>query len=274
MSRSFLAIGRHIALVGMIMLAACGGAEPRSELRTAAERVDEIRSGVLDFRLSVTSTTDPADRVGFTMEGPFEVAATGLEADLRYRQVAGSIDAEVRLVSGDGRAFVETGGVFYELPVDADATPGSATTVLEQLGFDRWAADPTVSASAAGARTISSPIAEVETVRGLRGLLDELEMTEAAGLVALDGVDERTIERTVRDGTMRVTLGPDDLLRELVVRMRFGVAPSSPLGEALADVVGAELLLELRIEEPNRPVDVDLPTEARPASELAAAEPA
>jgi hypothetical protein len=265
---------RAVVLVAVTLLLGACGADPRSELRTAAERVDEIRSGVLDLRLSVTSATDPADRLGFTMRGPFEVAATGLEADLRYRQVAGSTDAEVRLVSGGGRAFVESGGVFYELPVEADAPPAGATTVLEQLGFDRWAADPTVSEGAAGVRTISSPIAEVETVRGLRGLLDELEMAEAAGLVALDGVDERTIERTVRDGTMRVTVGPDDLLRGLVVRMRFGVDESSPVAEALADVVGAELVLELRIGEPNRPVDVDLPTEARPASELAAAEPA
>jgi hypothetical protein len=268
------ALPRAVVLVAVtIVLGACG-ADPRAELRTAAERVDEIRSGVLDLRLSVTSTADTGDAVGFTLQGPFEVGETGLEADLRYRQVAGSTDAEVRLVSGDGRAFVETGGTFYELPVDADAPSAGAATVLEQLGFDRWAADPTVSEGVAGVRTISSPIAAVATVRGLRGLLDELEMSEAAGLVALDGVDGRTIERTVRDGTMRVTVGPDDLLRGLVVRMRFGVAPDSPLADALADVVGAELVLELRIEAPNQPVDVDLPTEARPYSELPVVEPA
>jgi len=43
----------------------------------------------------------------------------------------------------------------------------------------------------------------------------------------LDGLDDETLERSLQGGSMRVRIGPDDLLRALVVPLRFGVGPSS-----------------------------------------------
>jgi len=58
------------------------------------------------------------------------------------QQVAGSTEEEVRFVAVNGRAFVETEGSFYELPVEGDPSPGMAPTVLEALCFERWAPLP------------------------------------------------------------------------------------------------------------------------------------
>jgi hypothetical protein len=70
---------------------------------------------------------------------------------------------------------------------------------------------------------------------------------------------------------MTVRIGPDDLLRGLIVRMRFGIDEASPLAEALRDVAGAELLFSVEIGEANQPVSVTPPEGARPISDLPAA---
>jgi hypothetical protein len=68
---------------------------------------------------------------------------------------------------------------------------------------------------------------------------------------------------------MTVRIGEDDqLLRALTVRLRFALDPSSPLSEALKDVLGAELEFSIAIEDPNQPVRVETPADPQPISEL------
>jgi hypothetical protein len=256
-------------LVVALSMGSCGqGAE--DHLAAAARTVGEIKSGVLDMRLSIAPTSSPETPIGFTIEGPFEVNEHGLEADLRYRQVAGSNEAAVRFVAADGRAFVEAGGSFYELPVVDDASAAKAPSVLQDLSFESWAADPSiVDAERSGQMTIVSPLDEAAALEGLRRLLDELDMKEASGLAVFDGLDEEAVERSVRDGTMTVRVGEDDdLLRSLIVRLRFAIDPSSPLAEALEGVAGAELTFSVDIQDPNEPIHVEAPQDAAPISEL------
>jgi hypothetical protein len=260
---------RCLATLSVLLSIGSCGQDAAAHLRAVADNVDRIESGVLDMRLSVSAVSAPEARIGFGIHGPFELDGTGLEADLTYRQVAASEEAVVRFVAVDGRAFVESDGAFFELPVEDDPSTAEAPTALQDLGFEGWAADPTVVSGDPDHLTIASPLDEVSALTGIARLLDDLEMKEASGLAVLEGLDDEALERSVSSGSMTVRIGADDLLRELVVRMRFGVDPSSPLSEVLEGVTGAELLFTVEIAEPNRPVTVEIPQGARPISELA-----
>jgi hypothetical protein len=259
---------RWVVPLLLLSMNACGRAA-EDHLHAVSENVDRIRSGVLDMRLAVSTVSAPDAPIGFAIQGPFDIAGDGLEADLTYRQVAATADAEVRFLAADGRAFVETEGNVYELPVAQDPSPATAPTVLEDLGFERWAADPTVQgAGTDDDLTIVSPLDEVAALDGIGRLLDDLEMKEASGLAVLDGLDDGTLERSVVGGSMTVGVGPDDLLRALVVRLRFGLDPASPLANALKGVAGVELVFSIDITQVNRPVHVDPPRDPLPISEL------
>jgi hypothetical protein len=260
---------RCLATLSLLLSIGSCGEDAAGQLSAVADNVDRIESGVLDMRLSVSAVSAPEARIGFGIHGPFALEGSGLEADLTYRQVAGSEEAEVRFVAVDGRAFVESDGTFFELPVEDDPSTAEAPTALQDLGFEGWAADPTVVGGDPGAHlTITSPLDEVSALAGIGRLLDDLEMKEASGLAVLEGLDDEALERSVSSGSITVRIGPDDLLRELIVRMRFGVDPSSPLAEILQGVTGAELLFTVEIAEANRPVSVEVPQGARPISEL------
>jgi hypothetical protein len=269
-------IGTRVVACGgasilLLAMSACGGSA-QDRLEAAAENVDRIESGVLDMRLSLTAASAPDTPIGFSLTGPFGLGAEGLEADLTYRQIAGSAEAQLRFVAVEGRAFVETAGTFYEIPVDDGPTPATAPTMLQDLGFADWAIDPTVHEGVdQNQLTIVSGLDEGPAIAGIGDLLGDLDMKEASGLSLLDGLDDETVRRSIEGGSMTVRIGPDDLLRDLVVRMRFGLDPSSPFAEALEGVAGAELLFTVEIGEPNQPVSVAPPQGARPISELPAA---
>jgi hypothetical protein len=266
------AMGWGAALTLVLSLSACGGGTAQDRLDAVAENVDRIESGVLDMRLSLSAASAPDEPIGFMISGPFGVGAEGLVADLTYRQIAGSEEAEMRFVAVDGRAFVEAEGTFYELPVEDDSSPAEAATMLQDLGFADWAVNPTVREGGHDDHlTVVSRLDEVSAMQGIGLLLDDLEMKEASGLALLDGLDDEAVERTVEHGTMTVRIGPDDLLRRLIVRMRFGIDHASPLAETLRDVAGAELLFSVEIAETDQPVSVAQPVGARPISDLPAA---
>jgi hypothetical protein len=50
--------------------------------------VDDIRSGVMDMRSTVTPASEPP--FGFAIRGSFSLGAGDLRADLRYTQVVGT----------------------------------------------------------------------------------------------------------------------------------------------------------------------------------------
>jgi hypothetical protein len=248
-------------------MTACG-ASAADRLAAVSENVDRIQSGVLEMRLSIASVAEPETPIGFEMRGPFDLAGDGLEADLTYRQVAGSVDEEVRFIVAEGRAFVQTDGAFFEIPVEEQAPQAETPTMLQDLALEDWAADPTVVEGGDGRSTITSPLHEVAALEGLLRMLDQVGMAEASGVAALRELDDEVLERSVDSGSMIVRAGPDDLLRALVVRIRFGLDPSSPLDKALEGVAGAELLFEVEITRTGRSIVVGVPEDAQPISEL------
>jgi hypothetical protein len=259
---------RWVITLLLFTMSACGRTAT-DRLHAVSDNIDRIRSGVLNMRLSVSAVSAPDQPIGVAIQGPFDLGGESLKADLRYRQIAGTTDAEVRFVAVDGRAFVESEGNYYELPVAQDSSPASAPTILDDLGFERWAADPVVQDGGTDdLLTIVSPLDEVITLNGITRLLDELDMKEASGLAVLDGLDKETLGRSVEGGSMTVRVGPDDVLRSLVVRLRFGIDPSSPLAGVLEGVAGAALVFSVDITAPNRPVNVAVPQDPRPISEL------
>jgi hypothetical protein len=247
------ATGVAVAVSG----ASCAGTAER-QLSHAAHTVDGIRSGVMDMRLMVTSSSEPP--FGFTIRGPFALGPGDLRADLRYTQVAGAAKASVRYVASDGRAFVVSEGAFYELPMSQAGSAVQAPTVLDGLGFDEWATAPRlIRTGSSRAIVVVSPVRGAASLFGIARVLDTLELRDAAGLTALGALGEETLERVVRGGTMTVRIREEDgLLRALVVRLHLRLDLSPGVSGSLAAFADAQLVFSVRITRPNEPVRIRL----------------
>jgi hypothetical protein len=257
-------VARACLIAWAVLLAACG--RPPDVILTAVSAgVDRIHSGVLELQLSLTLDAAPRQTVGFRIHGPFEVRGGRVDADLAYRRFAGTAVAEVRFVTAEGRSFVETDGTVYELP-QGNGAKAKAPTVLQDLGFEEWAVEPRVLGVGGGHVTIVSALEEMRAVQGIHRLLRDLEMEAASGLAVLGRVEGEALRRALDGGMLAALVGPDGLLRALVVGLRFEHVPS-PAGGPLREIGGADLVLSVEIAEPNEAVVVRVPAGARPLAE-------
>ena len=99
-------------------------------------------------------------------------------------------------------------------------------------------------------------------VNGAIDALGELGGGAARGaLRPLEGEDASDLRRAVRSARLEMVTGAEDrLLRRLKLSMEIGTGERIGLG----DLSGASVLFDLRIDEPNRPVEVKSPQDALP----------
>jgi hypothetical protein len=243
-------------------LAACAGPAERL-LSLAVATLPEVRSGVLDLRLTVTSTSRPL--VGYRSHGPFALGAE-VAADLRYTKRRGTARADVRYVAVGGRAFVVADGAFYELPATPEAFAVQAPTALRDLAFDGWAKAPRVlDHREPRLITVVSALHLPAVLGGIAELLETLELGSGAGpdAITLGGAD--AVARPLPGGTMVVRIGSDGYLRQLVVSMdlRLGTLPGEGVQGEGVQGEAARLVFSVEIARPNEPVRIRLARIAR-----------
>ena len=261
-------------------LAGCGGGGGDADeiLSQTASKLGEIRSGTLhvDLRLDPRGPAG-AEAFGFRLEGPFSLGRPGSLpiAEVEYTQSVGERSATVKLISTGNRAFVETGGRTYELPPEqADQLRSAAGELgegggLGEFRIDEWIQDPEVDdgGDVGGAETdrVQAELDVVAAARDLLGLLRQLGQ-DAPQLT------EQDVERladSVRSTRFELYTGKEDrLLRRLELEAEFGLDVPPALRSALGSLVGATFVFELGIDDPNRPVTVEVPKNVLPASEL------
>jgi hypothetical protein len=262
------------------LLAGCaGGGESADEvLSETAANLGKIRSGTLhvDLRVEPRGPTG-TDAFGFALDGPFSLGgSTPLPvADIEYTQTVGDDSATVTVISTGTKAFIRTQGQTYELPAEQAAQLQGAAGQLRagaglgEFAIDEWIEDADVDdgGDVGGADTdhVTAELNVVAAVRDLVALARQL----GQNVPELSDQDVDRLEDSVRSSRFEVYTGKDDrLLRRLELEVDFGLDVPRELRGAFGSLVGARLLFELGVDDPNREVRVEEPENALPSSEL------
>jgi hypothetical protein len=261
-------------LLGVAVLAGCGGGDvdPASVLSQTAEDLGKIRSAE-SMHLKLLVDPGEGDPFGFELQGP--VALCGEQPlptiDVEYTQIANGQEATVRLVSTGKEAFVVVNGTAYELRDDQEADLRSACDELggigglESLRVGDWVREPDASAG----DDVDTVTGELDVVAVTNDLVDIARAFGGSSLARLDRDDAQRIADATEDSSFELETGHDDhLLRRLSLEAELGFDVPEDLRRALGDAVGGTFTFELELEEPNAPVKVRAPANARPSSEL------
>lgn len=271
------------AVLGLSIATACGGpvTEGAKVLGSTEGNLDEIRSGQLDLTLLASSSEAKAGRgLGFALEGPFAVADKKGDlprTDLEYTRITGAKRRTTRFISTGTEGFVRLDGRTYELteeqlkPLRATGKDDAGGGGLEGLDFTDWIDDPAVAegptVDGVSTQRISGKVDPVEALNDVLGLAAEF----GAGGDVPDAVaedDEDTVRRAVRSSKLVLLTGKQDrLLRRFTLDIVMDVGSQAKLREALGDLAGVRLSIALDVTKVNKPVKIEQPRSARPASE-------
>ena len=248
--------GPFLLAASALGLSACGGSG--SSLERTADRLDEIRTGVLHLEATI-APQGSGERFSYELSGPFEFPEDGgfASADLRYRQSRGDVSEEARLVADDGKGWIEVDGERRDLSDEqlrALTVGTDEGTFLDGLDLESWFVESSSRERGDGLVEISGEASAGRTLEGVMGLGGGFAGEKP---IALDDEQQERIDRIARRSRLSIVTGADDdLLRRLRYDLELGFAISPELRAALGDVAGATLSFELRIDSPNEPVTI------------------
>ncbi len=263
-----------------LLVAACGDdASPAEQAVSSAEKgLERIESGTLTMALLASADAD-SDGVGFRLEGPFRIGQRKGElplAELEFTRITGTTERTTTFVSTGKEAFIELDGVYQELSdaqvAELRVTDDSENVGLQGLSFGEWLAEPKVSAGprtdGVATRRITGAVDAVPAINDLLELAGGFGATDEDAPRRLEGDSADAVRRAVRSANVDVLVGAeDDLLRELDLVIELSVRDQSDaVRRALKGLTGAQLRLQLDVTDVNRPVTVERPDDARPAS--------
>ncbi len=269
---------RIAALAACAVLGGCGGGGGGDgAIEATADKLGELRSGRLSMKLLVEPSVEGA-AIGFELIGPFELSRRDGElplAKLRYTQIAGDRRGGIEFISDAKGAWVEVQGRAYELPPDrvsglrGAAPGGGGEGPLGDLDIASWTSNEKSSESGDRER-ITADVEVVKAINDAVRTLGEVGGGDAVGaLKPITGPDAEQLERAVKSASMELLTGKDDrLLRRLTLELDIGAGAPRRLAGGLGDLSGATVTFEVRIDEPNRPVEVESPDDALPYESL------
>lgn len=250
-----------VAVLYCAAFVACGGDEA-SSLDDAADRLRDVRSGVLDMSIQIEAGGDGP--VGFEITGPFSLSEGRFPStDWEITRSLGDQVSFVRFISTGEQAFIEVDGIAYQVPADqlsSVGVPGAALQEgFEELDLSEWVSDPRVD-SDGDAETISGGLDAVAVVQ---------DLVEIAGdPLGLSEDDLEALERIVRDGEIEVRLDADGFPVSILVRAEMGAELAEDAPAELRTLTGASVTLRLGVSEPNSTVDVSPPPDPQPLEGL------
>lgn len=177
----------------------------------------------------------------------------------------------MRVVSTGERGYLVLGDEAYELNEEQESDLAAACDDLESGGglstlrVGDWVRD------ADGERDgdVDRVEGSLDVVAVTNDLVDVARSFGGSRLSRLDRVDARRIAEATEDSEFELETGHEDrLLRRLFLEAELGFDVPDDLRAVLGDAVGARATFELELDGPNEAVDVDVPENPRPASEL------
>ena len=267
---------RRAALIAALALAGCGGGGSSEEARDLIDRgfATDVRSGVFsakaEFRLSGLGAL--AGPLRLSMEGPFEGGSpvTLPAMDLAVRASGMGQGFAGRVVMTRENAWVEYAGTTYEagevlweeLRRTIETQPGEPVTLAE-LGLHphRWLDD----LETEGDEEVGGDNAtKVGGTVDLGVLLRELSRLSPGG--PLPPGTLRQVEDAFEEVRFEAWIGDDDIWRRVSVETKFEVPEE--LRDSAEGIAGGRLSLELGLDDPNEPVEIEGLGDGRSVDEL------
>jgi hypothetical protein len=263
--------GAALIATGVLLLTACGRSSPADRTLGATQsHLDDIRSGTLSLLLLASSLDAPdGTGAGFQVEGDFAVGEKKGSlpvADLQSTRIIGSERRTSRFVSTGTQAYVEIDGVRTDLS-DSELAglrvrDGSSSDAgLEGLTLSRWLEDAEVApgpeVDGVATEQVTGKADAIAILNDVIGLADQFGAQ--GGVKRLEGDAADRVRRAVASAQAEVVTGKDDhLLRQAHATVDLAVTDPK-VRDALGDLAGARLVLDLKVTNLNQPVAVAAP---------------
>jgi len=150
---------------------------------------------------------------------------------------------------------------------DLRATDDADGAGLEGLRLSEWLADPRV---ASGGRLdgvavdrITGKVDVVPALNDLLGLAVQLGASDDTAPLALEGEGAERVRRAVQGAEVEIVTGREDrLVRRIDLSIDLEPTAEDAIRDALGDLAGVRLALQLEVSDVNDPIDVDAPSVA------------
>jgi hypothetical protein len=267
---------RKRALIALVALAGCGGGGSPEEARDLIDRgfSTDVRSGVFSAgaELQLNGLGALAGPLRLTLEGPFEGGSpTELPAmDMELRMSGMDQNFAGRLVMTRDNGWVQYDGTTYEagealwteLRRLIEAQAGEPTTLAEMgLHPHRWLDDLETDG---GEEVAGEETTKVTGTLDLRVLLREMNRLSPDG--PLPPGTLRDLEAAFEEVRFEAWIGEDDIWRRVSVETEFAIPEE--LRDSTEGISGGHLSLEMGLEDPNEPVEIEGLADGRPLDEL------
>jgi hypothetical protein len=259
-------------LLTVLFLGACNSAAG-NVLNETAGSLNEIKSGVMDMRLVAASETDAAPaEVGFELSGPFSMPDPGELplADIEYTKFGDEVSTN-RFISTSETAYVETDGTVYELPPEMTAGligTEESDNPFDLVELDSWVDEAELDEDASNSGVETNQVtADLDVVAALN---DIYEVARALGadetsFPPIEGTSAEHLRNAVRSSSLVLHSGREDgLLRHVSIDIEFAPGEDPELGDILGGVGTTDLHFEFSVDEPNEPVDIEVPQDSVP----------
>ena len=274
---------RVLALVAVLALApaGCGGDDGGGSGEDATALLKrgfatDVDSGVLTFdaRLEVRGAPEFRDPLELRFHGPFRAAPTPTEMpdlDVDFTASGAGQTFSGSLITTRENAWVEYQGETYEvgetlwtrfLEALRRQNEDQAQTFGE-AGVDPldWIDDPEVDGDEEIGGTATTKVTGALDMEAL--LLDVNRLSTAQ---RLPESDMREVADAFPEVDFEAWIGKDDIWRRVSAHTEFEV-PEDERG-AFGGASGGDLSIDVRVDEPNQPVHIEGPSEARSIAEL------
>jgi hypothetical protein len=267
---------RRAALIAVVALAGCGGGGSPDEARDLIDRgfATDVRSGEFSAsaEIQLSGLGALAGPLRFRLEGPFQggSSTTLPDMDLEVRASGMGQSFAGRFVMTRANAWVEYEGTTYEAgeAVRADLqrtieARGDEPMTLAEMGLHphRWLDDLETEG---GEEVAGDDTTKVTGTLDLGVLLREMNRFSPEG--PLPPATLRQVEEAFEEVRFAAWIGEDDIWRRVSVETRFEFPEE--LRDSAEGISGGRLSLEMRLDDPNEPVEIEGLGDGRPLDEL------
>jgi hypothetical protein len=267
------------ALIAAAALAGCGGSGAGEEATALLERgfATDVDTGVLtlETEIELEGSEEVDGPLRFTLEGPFRAAdaPTGVpDLDMDFRASGAGQELDGRVVVTRENAWVEFRGTTYEVGeelwarlIEALRAQPQGPESLREAGIDPldWVEDAEREGEEKLGGTATTKVRATLDVERILRDFNEL-VPESGGRIPEGAIEE--IDDVVEDVDFEAWIGEDDIWRRVASEVEFDV-PENRRDE-VGGLEGGSVSLDVELDDPNEPVDIEGPAEGRPIDEL------
>jgi hypothetical protein len=272
---------RRAALIAVVALAGCGGGDD-AESESAEQLLDrgfatDVDTGSVTLEAEAEVEGGAADgEYRLELDGPFRVVgkATDMpDLDMTFRAAGPGQEYEGRVVLTRSNGWVEYEGETYEVGEESwprvlalmEEQPPGMPGSLAEAGLDPL--DWVTGAEEAGREKVGGTQATKVTgtldVEAFLRDLDEIDIPGAGDALTEEDLD--LVDDVIDDVQFEAWIGEDDIWRRITAETDFRVPEEE---RDSGEPEGGSISIDMRLDDPNQPVEIVGPAEGRPIEEL------